>query len=177
MLAGRLHIEGRVLFGEGRLAEALETARRGYQVCLDSGFTFHHPFTKWLLQLCFDAALKLGDREASDELMRTVDAARPVDRTPLLDAIATMSRGCLHALVGDVQKAEPLLRDAARHFELLNMLFDQARALYELGCALDTAEQPDEAAATLTQARTIFAQLGASPWTERVNAVTSAVVV
>ena len=93
MLAGRLHVEARVLLGEGRAAEALETARRGYRVCLDSGFTFHHPFTKWLLFLSLDSALELGDREALHELLGTVEAARPVDRTPLLDAIEVASRG------------------------------------------------------------------------------------
>ena len=177
MLAGRLHVEGRVLFGEGRSAEALEAARRGYQVCLDGGFTFHHPFTKLLLLLSFDSALELGDRDAFDELMRTVDAARPVDRTPLLDAIEAVARGRRHALDGDVRQAEPLLRDAARRFELMNMSFEQARALYDLGCTLVSAEQPEEAAATLTNARMIFAQLGASPWTELVDAVASADVV
>jgi class 3 adenylate cyclase/tetratricopeptide (TPR) repeat protein len=177
MLAGRLHIEGCLLFGEGRLAEALETARRGYNVCLDGGFSFHHPFTKWLLHLSLNSALELGDREAFDELMRTVDAARPVDRTPLLDAIEALSRGRLHALDGDILEAEPLLRDAARRFELLHMSFEEARALYELGRELVSAGRPEDAAATLAQARTIFEQLGASPWTERVDAVATVVAV
>jgi len=170
MHAGRLHVEACVLLGEGRAAEALETARRGYDLCLANGFTFHHPFTKWLLFRSLDAALELGDREALQELIGTIEVAGPVDRTPLLDAVETVSRGRMCALDGDVQEAEALLRDAARQFDLLHIPFEQARVLFDLGRVLVSAGGPD-AAVALAEARELFLQLGAQAWTERVDAV------
>ncbi len=175
MLAGRLHIEASVLFGEGRFAEALETARRGYRVCLDNGFTFHHPFTKWLLHLSLDSAFELDDREVINELLATVDAATPVDRTPLLVAIEAVSRGRTQALDGDLDEAVRGLRDAAHRFDQLDMPLEQGRALYHLGRALASAGNA-ESAATLQQARSIFERLGAQLWTDRVDAVPTAVV-
>ena len=175
MLAGKLHIEAWVLLGEGRFAEALESARRGYRICIDNGFSFHHPFTKWLLNVSLDCAFELGDREAVDELLATVAAAAPVERTPLLVAIEEASRGRTEALDGNLAEAEDLLRDAARRFEQLDMPLEQGRALYHLGRALAAAGTP-EGAATLQQARSIFEQLGARPWTDRVDAVGAAVV-
>ena len=151
-------------------AEALETARRGYGICLDNGFTFYHPFTKWLLLRSLESALELGDRGALQELIETVEVARPGDRTPLLDAIEAVSRGRMCALDGDVEEAENLLRDAARRFDVMHMPFEQARALYDLGRVLVSAGRPD-AAAAFAEAREFFVQLGAQPWTERVDAV------
>ena len=170
MLAGRLHVEANVLLGEGRAVEALETARRGFRVCFDNGFTFYHPFTKWLLFLSLDAALELGDREAFQQLIGTVEVARPGDRTPLLDGIEAVSRGRMCALDGDVEEAETLLRAAARRFKLLQFPFEHGRALYNLGRVLVSAGRPD-AAAVLAEARELFVELGAQPWTERVDAV------
>ncbi len=170
MLAARLHVEAWVLLGEGRVAEALETARRGFHVCFDNGFTFYHPFTKWLLLLSLNAALALGDRAAFQELIGTVEVGRPVDRTPLLDAIEAVSRGRICALDGDLEEAETLLRDAVRRFELIEVPFEQGRALYDLGRVLVSIGRP-EAAAALAEARELFVQLGAQPWTERVDAV------
>jgi class 3 adenylate cyclase/tetratricopeptide (TPR) repeat protein len=173
MLAARLHIETCVLSGEGRLAEALECARRGYRVCLDNGFTFHHPFTKWLLHLSLDSAFELGDREAVDELLASVNAATPVDRTPLLVAIEAASLGRAEALDGDLVEAARLLHDAARRFDQLGMLLEQGRALFHLGRALAESGNA-EAAATLAQARSIFEQLGARLWTDSVDAIATA---
>jgi class 3 adenylate cyclase/tetratricopeptide (TPR) repeat protein len=175
MLAARLHIEANVLCGEGRFAEALESGRRAYRVCLDNGFTFYHPFTKWLLHVSLDAAFELGDRKTINELLATVDAASPVDRTPLLMAIEAAALGRAQALDGDLVEALRLLRDAARRFEQIDMPLEEGRALYHLGRALVSVDDA-ESAATLQQARSIFERLGAHLWTDRVDAVAVPVV-
>jgi len=176
MLAARLNIEATVFYGEGRYGDALETAQRGFQICLDSGFTFHHPFTKFLLYLALDAALELHDRESIDTLLATIDAATPVDRTPMLNAIESVSRGRLSALDGELQDAESRLREGAAGFAQLSMQFEHGRALYHLGRVLASAGSPD-APATLAQARAIFEQLRARPWVARVDTTRTIVAV
>ncbi len=172
MLAAKLDLEAVVLLAEGRPAEALEVARRGWLICIDdaNGFSWAHPLTKWLLEALLEAAFDAGERDVVEETLRTVDLAPPVDHLPLTDALVLVARGRLRGLDGDVDGAESLLREGIARLGEIESRVPQARSLLRLGEILAAGDQP-EAAEVLAEARAMFLELGADAWVARVDAV------
>ena len=172
MLVSRLHLEAEVLSAEGRSAEALDVAARGWSMCIDdaNGFTWSHPVTKWLLAALFEAAFDAGEREVIETTLRTIELAPPVDRTPFTDALVLAARGRLSGLHGDLDVADELLRDAIRRLDALEYRVPQARTLFRLGELLASAGRTG-AADALAESRAIFVELGADAWVERIDAL------
>jgi DNA-binding NarL/FixJ family response regulator len=86
-------------------------------------------------------------------------------------AIAGRCRGLLHAAGGDNDAALQALRRAlAEHDQLGDMPFDRARTLLVLGRVLRRTGMRLQARAALTEALTVFEQIGATTWASRAQA-------
>ena len=135
---------------EGRFGEALEAGAATIESMRTLGAG--HQVVKQGLVEAIEAALTLGQRERAGELLATIEAVPPGRRPPYLEAQAHRFRARLE---GDAAG----YRAAAARFRDLGIPFWVAVTLLELG-------EP----AGLTEAREIFARLGATPWLERVEA-------
>ena len=106
------------------------------------------------------------------ELLERVDALKPVQLLPLLDAEAARARARLAAFRDDLAEAQKWFRRSIDLFRELGTPFYLARAQVQyaelLGDDADARALRDEAAAT-------FETLGAAPWLERARALGSAV--
>ena len=111
-----------------------------------------------------EAALALGDTERARELVRFVEALRPGDRPPLLEAHA-------HRVRARLDDDESEFEVAAADFRRLEMAFYLAVTLLEHGEWLVAHDREDEAEPLLAEAREIFERLGARPWLDRAAAV------
>jgi tetratricopeptide (TPR) repeat protein len=117
-----------------------------------------------------DTAFQAGQPGAVAELLTRVDALRPVQLIPMLDAEAARARGRLAGHHGQTDPAKQWFKRAIDRFREMGAPFYQARAQLQLAELLGPGDeaQPlsDEAAAT-------FAALGASPWLARARALGS----
>jgi tetratricopeptide (TPR) repeat protein len=111
-----------------------------------------------------EAALALGDSDRAWELVRIIEALRPGDRPPLLEAHAHRARARLDDDEAGFDAAES-------DFRRLEMAFYLAVTLLEHGEWLAGHGREDEAESLLAEAREIFERLGARPWLERANSV------
>jgi len=75
----------------------------------------------------------------------------------------------LHAR-GDLAEAETALAQAAKTLRDAGNPFAHARALLDDGIVLIALGRNGEATAVLQKARSLFTQLGATPWVERPDA-------
>jgi DNA-binding NarL/FixJ family response regulator len=105
--------------------------------------------------------------EAEPLVLRLEEQARALDH-----AWATPAAARCRALVllgrGELEGAIEALESSAGGFERIGFPFDRARSLLVLGDALRRAGRRRLAAETLEQARSLFEQLGAQLWLERV---------
>ena len=143
-----------LLYAERRLEEALAAGARVAAVieipqAMKQGLV-------WAVE----AALALGERGRADELLRSVEARPPGLRAPFLEAQAQRFRARMN---GDVEG----FKAAAAGFREYDFPFWLAVTLLEHGEL--TGAAPD----LLDEAREIFERLGATPWLERLDAVTA----
>jgi hypothetical protein len=96
---------------------------------------------------------------------------------PLIASQLACARGLLLARRGDTRAAEAALADGLRLLRPTGAPYMLARGLLAHGPVLFALGRDDEAAKVLHEARSIFAQLGATPWIERVDGVRSAATV
>ena len=75
------------------------------------------------------------------------------------------------AMRGDARAADAAFAEGIRQLRPLGLPYALARWLLGHGAVLITLRREDEAAKVLHEARATFAQLGATPWLERVDAV------
>ena len=100
-----------------------------------------------------EAASALGDSAKVEELLGTIEALRPGERPPLLEAHAHRFRAKLTGAESGFRSAEALFRE-------LEIPFDLAVTLLEHGEAAGNE-------ALVLEAREIFERLGATPWLAR----------
>jgi tetratricopeptide (TPR) repeat protein len=120
-----------------------------------------------------DCAFAAEAPEAVDELLRQVDALKPAQVLPLLDAEAARARARLAAHRGDPDDAARSFRHAIHHFRELGTPFCLARAQLEYAELL--GGNHDEAAALVDEAMSAFRAVGAKLWLERAEALGSEV--
>jgi tetratricopeptide (TPR) repeat protein len=89
---------------------------------------------------------------------------------PLLDGQLTCARGLVLAHRGDTGAAEELIAQGVRAIRPVGFPFALARFLLAHGTVLAQLARREEANKALYEARSIFAQLGAARWLERVDA-------
>ena len=143
-----------VLRAEGRPDEARAAIEPAITAASELGTTFL--YVKLAFIEALEAAHALGDIARVEELLATIEALRPGDRPPLLEAHAHRFRG---KLTGD----ESHYRAAAAIFREHELMFYLAVALLEHG-------ETTGSETSLAEAREIFERLGAAPWLERASA-------
>jgi tetratricopeptide (TPR) repeat protein len=157
------HVEARVLRALDRPAEALAVAESGLAHLDALGVAakgIKHCFAEVL-----EAALVLGDRAKATEVLATLDALRPGELTPSLEA----QRARFHARLGDGDP-DADYRTAAAIFAGGGLLFHHAVAQLEHAEWLLDQGRTEDAQPLLAQARSTFEDLEARPWLERVDA-------
>jgi tetratricopeptide (TPR) repeat protein len=103
------------------------------------------------------------------ELLERVDALKPVQLIPLLDAEAARARARLAALQGSGEEAIQWFRRSIDLFRELGTPFFRARAQLEYAELLGAGTE--EAVAPRDEAATTFAALEATPWLDRARAL------
>lgn len=115
------------------------------------------------------AALPDAAREAADELAALAAAST----SSVLGAMAAQARGAVVLTEGDPVGALPLLREAARGWQDLNLPYEAARTAVLLGLACAALGDRTSAELELDKARATFTELGARPDLERLPAVSA----
>jgi class 3 adenylate cyclase/predicted ATPase len=144
-------------------ARALGEARQAALSIIDRSLS-HGPLEfSEAVECAFDA----DELDVVRELLARIDALKPVQLIPLLDAEAMRARGRLAAADGDLESAQHWFRrsiDLTREHEAP---FPLARAMLQYSEVLGAA---DEARALRDEAIELFEALGATPWLERARA-------
>ena len=122
-----------------------------------------------------DAARDAADRDRLSRLVDLVDQRSTVRRTRGFDAELDRARGTLASLAEDHDGAIDALARALGHARGRGKAFLLARVLAEYGAALARAGRHEEAEPLLVEARSLFEQMGASVWLQRIDAVAPAV--
>jgi tetratricopeptide (TPR) repeat protein len=119
-----------------------------------------------------DCAFAASRLELVSELLERVDALKPAQLLPLLDAEACRARAKRSVAGGDLETAEQWFRRAIDLFRELATPFHLARPLLEYAELLESLDRPVvEIARPLDEASAIFAELKAMPWLERASAL------
>jgi class 3 adenylate cyclase/tetratricopeptide (TPR) repeat protein len=153
---------------ELRLADAqLQDALADGQAAVDairSSFGISAQSAKHGLIAALEAAWRLGDSGQVEELLVSIESLPPGTRPPYLDAQATRFRTRIE---GDAVGYDA----AAARFRGLGIVFWEAVTLLEHAELLVREDRRAEAAPLLESARAIFERLRATPWLDRVAAV------
>jgi hypothetical protein len=116
-----------------------------------------------------ESALELGDLDAARGLLGRLDALRPGELAPYLDAQRTRLRARLSAVEGG-DGVEAGFKLSAGSFRELGTPFWLGVTLCEYGEWLIAVDRRPEAAPHLEEAHDIFERLQARPWSDRVKA-------
>jgi len=157
--------EARILRVEGRLREALGAAESALNARDELGITFL--YVKLALVEALEAAFELGDVAKVQELLEGIEALRPGERPPLLEAHARRFEAKLAGDETGFQAAAALFRELETAFWLAVTLLEHAELIAGHG-------RLEEAGPLLAEAHEIFERLGARPWLERAETVSMA---
>jgi ATP/maltotriose-dependent transcriptional regulator MalT len=160
----RLH-EAQLLRTEGSLRAAQEALEQVLAARSELGIS-SLPVKLGFVE-ALECAFELGDSGKLEQLLETIEALRPGERPPLLEAHALRFRA---KLAGDAAAAEKDFRRAADIFRERELIFWLAVTELEQAEWLLGRGQPDDAQPLLVNARETFEQLEAKPWLERVDA-------
>jgi tetratricopeptide (TPR) repeat protein len=158
-----------IMRATGNAQEALPVARASALAVVDRGQS-HAPleFTE-----AVECAFATGDVDVVRELLARVDALKPVQLTPLLDAEAMRARARLGAHDRDLDPAQRWFRRSIDLFRELATPFHLARAQIEYAELLGDV---DQARAPREEAAAVFEKLHATPWLKRARSFVDEVV-
>jgi class 3 adenylate cyclase/tetratricopeptide (TPR) repeat protein len=128
-----------------------------------------HDACKEAFVTALEAALALGNLDAADEILRTVERFRPGEQRPFLQAQASRFRAALADRRGDGGETDRGYKGATALFREIGFPFYLAVTLLEHAESLRRRGDP-EAEPLLAEAREIFEPLEARPWLERCDA-------
>jgi class 3 adenylate cyclase/tetratricopeptide (TPR) repeat protein len=165
-------IEVELLSAEGRQAEALTVAQQLLEALPKLGLA--DVGIKRIIAHGVAAALELGVLDAADSILAIVRQARPGLVSPELRGHVAYLNARLSALRGNHDAAEAGFETAIAIFRGLGMPFEQGKSLYQLAEWLEGQGRSDDAATPALEASTLFEQLGARPWLERVRPLLAA---
>ena len=117
------------------------------------------------------AALALEDESTIELLIDFVAGLPPAARSPLLRAGAGRLDGLLALRRGDAERADELLALAARELSSVGARFFLAQILLERATTVLAADRPSDAETLLSEARSVFERLRATPWLDRLEAI------
>jgi hypothetical protein len=123
-----------------------------------------------------ECAFAAGQPEVVEELLERVEALKPAQVAPLLEAEVARARARLAAHAGRADEAERWFKAAVQHLRELGTPFCMARAQLQYAEVLaGTTGRDGEVAALRDEASETFEVLGARPWLDRARALGSAV--
>jgi class 3 adenylate cyclase/tetratricopeptide (TPR) repeat protein len=122
---------------------------------------------KQAMRHALESAVALGEEEAVERLLATIDGAAPGLRPPFLAALANRFRALL---AGDLPAADRHYATALEQFRSLELPFDEAVVSLEYAEWLERIGRPGEAAPLRESSREIFESLRATPWLARAEA-------
>ena len=155
--------EATVLRAEGSARQALETIEQAVPLALSRvGMGFIG--TKMLFVEALESAYELGDAPRLEELLNSIEALQPGERSPMLAAHAARFRAKLEPdasrAAAGFRRAETLFRELGLVFPLAVTQLEHAERLVADGRAADVGPLFEDARAT-------FERLEALPWIER----------
>jgi tetratricopeptide (TPR) repeat protein len=154
-----------ILRAEGKDGEALaaaEEALAGLSVVGAAAQQMKDAFVEGL-----EAALALGDLDTAGQLLGRIDALRPRERTPFLQAQAARFRARIAAATDEQGSVEQSFKTAAATFREYGLPFWLAVTQLEHSEWLAGQGRRDESEPLLAEARETFERLEAAPWLER----------
>jgi tetratricopeptide (TPR) repeat protein len=163
--AAQAAVEARVLRAEGRHADALASAQRGFSA--PGEVLVKDAFVRRALVEAIEAALAQPNLDQAEELLAIPESLEPGEMTPFLRANAARLRARLDAARGADDRIEERFRMAALLFRELECSFHVAVTQLEHGEWLAKRGDTDEAEPFFAEAREMFEQLEADPWLER----------
>ena len=155
------------LRAEGKFAEALALTKEIVELIPALGLT--HQGVKRAIAGGVEAALELGAPDTAEALLATVHTASPGLVTPSLRGHAARLGARLRALRGDGESVEAGFLAALQEFRDVSMPFEVGVTLTELAEWLSEQGRHDEAQVFALESRTLFEQLRARPWLDRVE--------
>jgi tetratricopeptide (TPR) repeat protein len=166
--AFRHAVRATILVAEGRHEEALAAARSSLASAPTLGLG--HDVVRFGLVQGLEAAVRTGDPEAAEELLRIVTSAPPGATGPFVHALVDRYNAAVAAMRGDPASAESHFKAGIGLFRELAMPFHLAMVQLEFGEWLTSQGRADEARPMLNEARSTFEVLKAVPYLERVAA-------
>ncbi len=149
--------------GDGRADPGTPEARQAALSVIDTSLS-HVPVE---FAEAVECAFAADELDVVRELLARIDALKPVQLIPLLDAEAMRARGRLAAAEGDLESAQLWFRRSIDLIREHETPFPLARALLQYSEVLGVT---DEARALRDEAIGLFEALGATPWLERARA-------
>ena len=162
-------LDSQVLWGEGRYADAAESAHACHVIAQDV-----HPGLNphvWFDELI--ALASLGDADRLEEALREGSRLPAAQRTLFVSTIEQRFTAALHGLRGETDEAETAFSAAEDGYRKLGLPYHVACTQTEHGEVLAGAGRVAET--LLAEARATFERLGATVWLERVDRVGAAV--
>jgi predicted ATPase/class 3 adenylate cyclase len=156
-----------VLRAQGKQHEALTNASSALDELVDTDPTVQA--TKVAVPQALEAALALGERERAEQLLAKIEALPPGRLAPSLQAQTVRYRARLATQDGEKAKAERGFTTATSIFREYSMPFHLAATLTEQAEWLLADDRAGEAEPLLTEARTTFERLQATPWLQRLE--------
>ena len=115
--------------------------------------------------------LAVGEQEKARAACHELGEIAGRYESGMLAAMVDQSRGAVELAAGDAQSALVSLRHALQRWHDLEAPYEAARVRVLVGLACRALGDDDTAAMELEAARSIFAELGAAPDVDRVDAV------
>ena len=160
-----LDVEAEILLARGRPAESLAAAEKAYAARAELGIV--NQYVKEALVCALQAGFALRDRDTVERLLREIDALRPGELTPYLQAHGARAAAGLAAMRGEGDRVAPGFRAAADLFRELEMPYWLAVTLLEHAEWTSSHDGPGEARPLIEEAAEVFERLQARPWIER----------
>jgi tetratricopeptide (TPR) repeat protein len=160
--------EAMLLLAEGRPEEALAAGEEAFATRAEFGV--QAGIVKEGLVEALEAAFTLGEAAKIEELLAHVEALRPGETTPYIQAHGSRFAARYAALRGEPDRVEPGFAAASAQFAALAMPFHRAVTQLEHAEWLVGRGRPEEAEPLLAAAREVFDRLDACPWLERADA-------
>ncbi|HEY8202252.1 MAG TPA: hypothetical protein VII47_12980 [Actinomycetota bacterium] len=155
----------RIFRARGEEDKALSMAEQALEVCARLGMS--SAFAKAAFVQAAEAAFALKQTAKVEQLLGTIEALPPGQRSPFLEAQVARFRARLAQERGEREGASAGLEEAARVFRKLGTPFWEAVALLEHGEWLSADAGQADADALLAGARSIFERLEAGSFLER----------
>jgi tetratricopeptide (TPR) repeat protein len=165
--SGYRYLEAVVLQGEGRSVEAAAVARDAAEIFAGVSGS-RHP---WLFDVELTALADAGDAERLADALEAVDSLSPLERPPIIRAVAAYGHGRLGALRNDVDDAVSWFIQASDLFASMQLPYPRAVTLVHHAETLAEAGRFEEASPLLDEARKVFEGLAAVVWLQRISRV------